>query len=72
MNKIQIYMAATQEEYDKAIGYVRSKDEDYDIKEVGHMDTTDWTGKHLDAFVFLFSAPNEVMYEALRLNGLMA
>lgn len=59
--KIQIYMAASQEEYDKAIAWVRKKKYGNTIKEVGHMDSTDWLGNHLDVYVFLYTAPDRSM-----------
>ena len=61
--KIQIYMAASQEEYDEALKYVRDRNDVKDIREVGHMDTTGWLGEPMDTYVFLFSAPNSMMNE---------
>ena len=58
--KIQVYMAKTQEEYDKALEWVKEQDIE-DIKEVGEMPTTDWFGDPMSAFIFVFSAPIETM-----------
>lgn len=58
--KIQVYMAKTQEEYDKALEWVKEQDIE-DIKEVGEMPTTDWFGEPMSAFIFVFSGPNETM-----------
>ena len=58
--KIQVYMAATQEEYDKALEWVKEQDIE-DIKEVGEMPTTDWFGEPMSAFIFVFSGPTETM-----------
>ena len=38
--KVQVYMAKTQEEYDRALEWVKEQDIE-DIKEVGEMPTTD-------------------------------
>lgn len=61
--KIQFYMAADQDEYNKALAWVRRRDDVERIKEVGYMPTTDWVGNDMDTYVFVFSAPNEVMKE---------
>lgn len=58
--KVQVYMAKTQEEYDKALEWVKEQDIE-DIKEVGEMPTTDWFGEPMSAFIFVFSGPNETM-----------
>lgn len=63
MRKIQTYMAASQEEYEKALAWVQDCKEVYEIKEVGHMLSTDWYGNDLDTYVFLFTAPSTVMME---------
>lgn len=63
MRKIQTYMAASQEEYDKALAWIRDCKEVYEIKEVGHMLSTDWYGNDLDTYIFLFAAPSTVMME---------
>ena len=65
--KIQVYMAATQEEYDKALEWVKEQGIE-DIKEVGEMPTTDWFGEPMSAFIFVFSGPNETM---MRLSSYM-
>ena len=65
--KIQVYMAKTQEEYDKALEWVKEQDIE-DIKEVGEMPTTDWFGEPMSAFIFVFSGPNETM---MRLSSYM-
>ncbi len=63
-DKIQIYMAANEKEYDKAITWVRDHGYGDTIKEVnGCMDTTDWDGNPIKAFIFLFTAPNGTMKE---------
>lgn len=61
--KIQIYMAGDEEEYAKALAWVKKKRYGKTIKEVGHMDSTDLYGEHIDAYVFLFSASNKSMME---------
>lgn len=58
--KIQVYMAKTQEEYDKALEWVKEQDIE-DIKEVGEMPTTDWFGEPMSAFIFVFSGSIETM-----------
>ena len=63
MIKIQTYMAASQEEYDKALAWIQDCKEVHEIKEVGHMLSTDWDGKDLDTYVFLFTAPSTVIME---------
>lgn len=65
--KIQVYMAKTQEEYDKALEWVKEQDIE-DIKEVGEMPTTDWFEEPMSAFIFVFSGPNETM---MRLSSYM-
>lgn len=60
-DKIQFYMAANMEEYNKALAWVRNKKFGETIKEVGEMDSTDWDGKPIKAYVFLFTAPNGTM-----------
>lgn len=64
--KIQIYMAADEEEYAKALSWVKEKEYGDTIKEVGHMDSTDLSGEHIDAYVFLFSVSNKSMNELIK------
>ena len=67
-NKVQIYMALTQEEHDKALEWIvdRLNKDDFDhteIREVGKMPTTDLFGNPIDAFIFVFTAPSKIMVE---------
>ena len=64
--KIQTYMAATEEEYDKAIEFIRSKEEVEQLIEVGTFDANDMFGDPVKAYVFMFVSPNSVMEECMK------
>lgn len=61
--KIQFYMASNWDEYEKALKYAQESESVSDIREVGEMETTNWSGEMVFAYVFVFSAPNGFMNE---------
>lgn len=63
MMKVQFYLAASQEEYDKALAWVKECEDVEEIKEVGLMHSTDWVGNPMDTYVFLFTAPGTTLTE---------
>ena len=61
-NKIQFYLAKTEEEYNEALKWVKDSGYGSQLKEHGKMtDITDYLGEPMDAYVFIFAAPNRVM-----------
>lgn len=65
--KLQFYMAADWSEYKKALEIAQKDERVIDIKEVGEMETTDWGGDRMFAYVFVMSAPNGFMEELCKL-----
>lgn len=61
--KIQIYMASSWDEYERALKYAQESESVSDIREIGEMETTNWDGELMFAYVFVFSAPNSYMNE---------
>ncbi len=65
--KLQFYMSSDWSEYERALEIAQSDERVIDIKEVGEMETTDWGGDRMFAYVFVMSAPNEFMKELCKL-----
>lgn len=61
--KLQFYMASDWSEYKRALEIAQKDERVIDIKEVGEMETTNWDGERMFAYVFVMSAPNEFMRE---------
>lgn len=61
--KLQFYMASDWSEYKRALEIAQNDERVIDIKEVGEMETTDWGGDRIFAYVFVMSAPNGFMRE---------
>ena len=53
MMKVQFYLAASQEEYDKTLAWVKECEDVEEIKEVGLMHSTDWVGNPMDTYGYL-------------------
>ena len=66
-NKVQLYLAKDWNEYERALKIVQEDDRVIDIKEVGEMETTDWNGEDMFAYIFAFTAPNSYMSELTKL-----
>lgn len=62
-NKVQIYMAADWNEYERALSICQEDERVIDIKEVGEMATTNWNGEDMFAYIFVMTAPNGFMAE---------
>jgi len=61
--KLQFYMAADWDEYKRALEIAQNDERVIDIKEVGEMETTNWDGDRMFAYVFVMPAPNGFMTE---------
>lgn len=61
--KIQFYMANDWDEYKRALEIAQGDDRVTDIKEVGEMETTNWAGDEMFAYIFVMTAPNSFMKE---------
>ena len=61
--KLQIYAGASWDEYNKALGIAQKDDRVTEIKEVGEMETSNWDGDRMFAYVFVMTAPNGFMNE---------
>jgi len=61
--KLQIYAGTSWDEYNRALEIAQDDDRVIDIKEVGEMETTDWAGDRMFAYVFVMTAPNGFMTE---------
>ena len=66
-NKVQLYLAKDWDEYERALKIVQEDDRVIDIREVGEMETTDWKGDDMFAYIFVFTAPNSYMSELTKL-----
>ena len=60
-DNIQFYLAWNEDEYKKALEWVEKNGYNTNLKEVGMMPSTDLLGNPIEVWVFIFTAPNEVM-----------
>lgn len=66
-NKVQLYLAKDWDEYERALKIAQEDDRVIDIKEVGEMETTDWNGERMFAYIFALTAPSSYMSELTKL-----
>lgn len=69
--KIQFYMAKDWDEYKKALEIAQGDERVTDIKEVGEMETTNWSGNDMFAYIFVMTAPNSFMKELTKLMNVL-
>lgn len=70
--KLQIYAGTSWDEYKEALEIAQSDERVIDIKEVGEMETTDWGGDRIFAYVFVMTAPNGFMNELCTKMGVLS
>lgn len=70
--KLQIYAGISWDEYNRALKIAQGDDRVIDIKEVGEMETTDWAGDRMFAYVFVMTAPNGFMDELCKEMGVLS
>ncbi len=58
-NKINFYLAQSEEEYNLAITYLQLDGTVTDIRKLGPMSTTDFFCNEIDAWVIVYSGPIE-------------
>jgi hypothetical protein len=68
-NKIGVYMALSEEEYNLAITYMELDDTITDIRKLGPMSSSDLLGNYMDAWVIVYSSPMETQYKIIKLMG---
>lgn len=66
-NKIGVYMAPSEEEYNLAITYMELDDTITDIRKLGPMSSSDLSGNYKDTWVIVYSSPMETQYKILKL-----
>lgn len=70
--KLQIYAGTSWDEYKKALDIAKADERVIDIKEVGEMETTDFGGDRMFAYVFVMTAPNGFMSELCEKMGVQS
>lgn len=58
-NKINFYLAQSEEEYNLAITYLQLEDTVTDIRKLGPMSSSDFFCNEMDAWVIVYSGPIE-------------
>lgn len=70
--KLQIYAGTSWDEYNGALKIAQEDERVIDIKEVGEIETTDWAGDRMFAYVFVMTAPNGFMNELCEKMGVLS
>lgn len=59
-NKINLYLALSEEEYNLALTYLQLEDTVVDIRKLGPMSSSDFLGNYMDTWVIVYSSPVDI------------
>lgn len=68
-NKVNFYLGMSEEEYNLALTYLKLEESVIDIRALGPMSSSDFIGNDMNAWVIVYSAPNELGWKLAKLMG---